>query len=240
VDIHKPKPWHGWREFLKEYATIVLGVLTAIGAEQAVESLHWHERMQTAQENLREDLRQASAPAQSTVLLTACGDAMLDGLARALLKPGDDWRPPFVIHAGSRSVVFVAPTYMLSTESWRNAQADGTANHFPGHTQALYATVYDRLAQLQAANNAAQAEIAELDSLAAPRPIDPQSRNNYLRLVYRVRAYVDMAAIRGDQFLTAAKALGVPAPDPTGDFILKAYQQACARFQAGEAEATLN
>ena len=41
MDIHKPKPWHGWREFLKEYVIIVVGVLTALAAEQAVEWLHW-------------------------------------------------------------------------------------------------------------------------------------------------------------------------------------------------------
>ena len=39
MDIHKPKPWHGWREFLKEYAIIFVGVLTALAAEQAVEAL---------------------------------------------------------------------------------------------------------------------------------------------------------------------------------------------------------
>jgi hypothetical protein len=40
VDIHKPKPWNGWREFLKEYGIIVLGVLTALALEQSVEALH--------------------------------------------------------------------------------------------------------------------------------------------------------------------------------------------------------
>jgi hypothetical protein len=29
---HKPKPWHGWREFLKEYVIVVVGVLTALAA----------------------------------------------------------------------------------------------------------------------------------------------------------------------------------------------------------------
>jgi len=41
MDIHKPKPWHGVREFLKEYVIIVVGVLTALGAEAVVEWLHW-------------------------------------------------------------------------------------------------------------------------------------------------------------------------------------------------------
>ena len=37
MDIHKPKPWRGWPEFLKEIGTIVIGVLIALGAEQGVE-----------------------------------------------------------------------------------------------------------------------------------------------------------------------------------------------------------
>ena len=38
MDIHKPKPWHGVREFLKEIGTIVIGVLIAIAAEQTAEA----------------------------------------------------------------------------------------------------------------------------------------------------------------------------------------------------------
>lgn len=41
MEIHKPKPWHTVREFLKEYAIIVLSVITALAAEQAVEWLNW-------------------------------------------------------------------------------------------------------------------------------------------------------------------------------------------------------
>ena len=32
VEFHKPKPFHNWREFLKEYVIIVLGVATALAA----------------------------------------------------------------------------------------------------------------------------------------------------------------------------------------------------------------
>jgi hypothetical protein len=42
MDIHKPKSWHGWREFLKEHAIIVVGVLTALAAEYSVVWLHDH------------------------------------------------------------------------------------------------------------------------------------------------------------------------------------------------------
>ena len=35
MEIHKPHPVHSWRAFLKEYAIVVLGVATALAAEQA-------------------------------------------------------------------------------------------------------------------------------------------------------------------------------------------------------------
>src|SRR5947199_8581478 len=56
MDIHKPKPWHGLREFLKEFATIVLGVLVALGAEQTVEALHRDNEVREARQALREEL----------------------------------------------------------------------------------------------------------------------------------------------------------------------------------------
>jgi len=41
VEIHKPKAVHGWRELLKEIGIIVIGVVIALGAEQAVDAIHW-------------------------------------------------------------------------------------------------------------------------------------------------------------------------------------------------------
>src|ERR1700760_1511713 len=57
MDIHKPKPWHGVRDFLKEYVIIVVGVLTALGAEQAVEWGHWRQEVKAGGEHLREEIR---------------------------------------------------------------------------------------------------------------------------------------------------------------------------------------
>jgi hypothetical protein len=40
MEAHKPKPWHGPGEFFREYLIIVVGVLTALGGEQAIEWMH--------------------------------------------------------------------------------------------------------------------------------------------------------------------------------------------------------
>jgi hypothetical protein len=57
MDLHKPKPWHSLREFLKEYLIIVVGVLTALGAEQVVETLHWRHEAELARRALAYDMR---------------------------------------------------------------------------------------------------------------------------------------------------------------------------------------
>src|SRR3982750_4937451 len=41
MHVHLPKPLHGWRAFAGEVGIIVIGVLIALGAEQAIEALHW-------------------------------------------------------------------------------------------------------------------------------------------------------------------------------------------------------
>ena len=56
MEIHKPKPIHNWREFLKEYAIIVLGVLTALSLEQAVENWREHRQYQEARQAMFDEL----------------------------------------------------------------------------------------------------------------------------------------------------------------------------------------
>jgi hypothetical protein len=58
MDIHKPKPWHGWPEFLREIGTIVIGVLIALGGEQLVEMQHWRHVVHEARDALKDDEKQ--------------------------------------------------------------------------------------------------------------------------------------------------------------------------------------
>ena len=53
--VHKAKAVHGWRDVLKEWGIIVLGVLTALAAEQTVEALHHREIVATGEAALRDN-----------------------------------------------------------------------------------------------------------------------------------------------------------------------------------------
>lgn len=62
MDIHKPKPWHGLGEFVKEIGTIVVGVLIALAGEQAVERLEWAHKVHAAEDAMRIELLEDDGP----------------------------------------------------------------------------------------------------------------------------------------------------------------------------------
>ena len=84
MEIHKPKAWHGWREFLKEYGIIVLGVLTALGAEQLVEWLHWRHEAHAAREAVALDYQRALFWVGETDVAAPCILRRLDELGAIL------------------------------------------------------------------------------------------------------------------------------------------------------------
>lgn len=64
MEIHKPKPWHGWREFLSEISVIVVGILIALAGEQTVEAVHRHIEGSALRAELREESHQILADAK--------------------------------------------------------------------------------------------------------------------------------------------------------------------------------
>jgi hypothetical protein len=86
MDIHKPKPVHGWRQFLNEILVIVVGVLIALGLDQFVEGLHWRHKVHQAEQNMRLELGRDRTDAAQYAILTACTDAYLDRMRDGLLR----------------------------------------------------------------------------------------------------------------------------------------------------------
>ena len=82
MDVRKPKFVNNWREFLKEYAIIVVGVLTALLAEQAVQSIDWHHKVDAAIGDMSQELGNADGPESYARL------AMHDCLANRLTVSG--------------------------------------------------------------------------------------------------------------------------------------------------------
>ena len=59
MEVHPPEhPIHTWRDFFIHIATIVVGLLIAIGLEQTVEAVHRHGELRETRESLRNELEE--------------------------------------------------------------------------------------------------------------------------------------------------------------------------------------
>lgn len=67
LDVHPPHhPAHSWRDFFIHIATIVVGLLIAVGLEQAVEGIHHHRERVELEERLRQEAEQNSKALDSS------------------------------------------------------------------------------------------------------------------------------------------------------------------------------
>ena len=155
MHFHRLKPLHGWREFIGEVGVIVLGVLIALGAEQAVEWFHWQSKVHEAEAAIGRDLALTSDVASERIAIARCSDDRLALLRSAILTSGDHWNtilPEKTDGVSFRNQTYLAPVRLWNTQVWDSLVADGTAAHFDTERARTYALLYHTI-QLLAADN---------------------------------------------------------------------------------------
>ena len=132
MDIHKPKPWHSLREFLKEYVIIVVGVLTALAAEQGVEWAHWRHVVAEERAVLNRNLQGNDYAMRYRVWIEPCVQRRLADLDELFHR-----------HARGEPLRIVGkigrPNYILGgTRALDLTVADGSLAHMPLDEKARY------------------------------------------------------------------------------------------------------
>ena len=72
MHVHLPKPLHGWRAFVGEVGIIVIGVLIALAADEAVETLRWHHQVLLAEEELKSPIERDLVNAAQRTMEATC------------------------------------------------------------------------------------------------------------------------------------------------------------------------
>ena len=137
MEIPKPKPIRNWREFLKEYAIIVIGVLTALAAEQGVEALHWHYRVQDALAAIRLEVRDDNGPqAYTRAAAMVCFDKQLDAIQAAI--EADRSRADITALIAR----YDPPSRTWDSNAWDSMLASGVAAHVPPEEMIEWGQMY--------------------------------------------------------------------------------------------------
>ena len=200
MDIHKPRPWHSAREFLKEYAIIVVGVLTALAGEQAVEWSHQQTELREAREALHEEVVEGATAIRVMALENRCQLGELDR-AEAWAEGGP--RPPLM-----KKVIFPFP----SDAVWESVKA-GAVTRMPLREKLDYVRYY-----FQAANNRSfygpmRDQSISLTTYLAWDTLAPAEARTLVRDLARQRQVVHVMLDNAPSELAAArKAGGEPRP----------------------------
>jgi hypothetical protein len=197
MDIHKPKAWHGGRELLKEIAIIVLGVLIALGAEQAAQALEWAYKARLAEDLMRAEIsgddgpqvyfRIATAPCEMQ-RLTEIRGLIEDGAARNVLV--------------QRVKLLHGPQYTWDSAAYRAADSSGVLVHLPPDLLSALSQFYELMPSLEGYSERESTSLAHLHALSAKGgAISEAERLSLLAAVEELSN--DIVWIRNDTLNTA-------------------------------------
>jgi hypothetical protein len=157
----KPRLFSDWREFLREFIIIVLGVLTALIAQQWVQSLDWRNKVRAAVSDMDQELSNGNGP-QAYVRL-AIHQCLSDRL-RALRN---------TINSGDRSAsrrqidAIDLPLRNYNSHARQAANSSDIAAQIPADTMYEYRIVYALVPELDDVHREELDDLAELRSLPA-------------------------------------------------------------------------
>jgi len=158
MEVHKPKLIANWRELFKEWGIIVLGVLTALLAEQAVQSFEWHQKIEAAVADMINELSAGDGPqAYTRIAIHDCVASHLDAL-RASIERGD--------RSTSRNLIagFYLPNRTWDSLAREAATASDVSAHMPHDRMLQYRIAYEMVPDMQ---RLAEKELADLGHLRA-------------------------------------------------------------------------
>jgi hypothetical protein len=211
MDIHRPKPVHGWREFLKEVGIVVLGVLIALSAEQTVEWFHWRHEAGQAETHLRRDAAVILDDMLERLEIQKCQDGRLTLMRDRLLASGANWTamPPFYTTGAPAGSTYAHPMRSWPTTSWSNAVASTAATHLPDEQLNHYARIF-AAAEREANDQTTEHEASsELNVLGLPLTLSPDQKVTVLRIIEAERARNRVMAYEANNALPHFTALGM-------------------------------
>ena len=156
---HKHEPIHGWREFLKEVAIIVLGVLIAIGAEQLVQAAHQRHEESQAKSIIRNEIALSLGRLQSRMAIHDCVNRRIEEIQK-------------ILDIAASDATIVTPSWIgrpqywsFLNSRWQAESQAGRAALIDGRRLSDYGIMYNRMQNLLDDMGVEQTDWARLRTL---------------------------------------------------------------------------
>lgn len=200
------QPAHGWPAFATEITIVVLGVLIALGAQQAVDA--WNTRRDVAEFRAALDAELAESLG-GYQLRMAQGPCLRSRLAQleAWQREWRDGDGPALSSTIGRPLAAIP-----SSSVWRSG-AGATAARLPLKERLAYAALYDALDQYQALSLREVSSWQELFAYDQATRLTPAEVNRLRGLILAARSTDRSISLNHPEILASAAQIGVrPAP----------------------------
>jgi hypothetical protein len=161
MEVRKRKLVANWRELFKEWGIIVLGVLTALLAEQAVQSIEWRHKVDVAIGDMTQEMANGNGPEAYARL--AMHDCLADRLsaARTAVEIGDRMR--------SRQFIGTVwlPNRTYEAQARDSANGSDVGSHMPTMQMRKFRIVYALIPEMDRLNDKELSDLARLRALPA-------------------------------------------------------------------------
>lgn len=210
MDIHLPKPIHGWRAFIGEVGIIVLGVLIALGFGQLAETIHEGTIASQARDAVRAEVRENLWWLEYRRLREPCIRRRLAELDDLLARARRGEPTPLVHRIG------ILPHAKITTLRWQaNAQA-GRASLFTGDEQRMLGNMYyttDQFMQSQSEEEVTWSKMRFIQGLQQFTPADVHDLSIFLAEAHNQNFIILLSFYRAHQW---GDRLGLTAGNQTG------------------------
>lgn len=181
-------PSMGWPAFWSEILIVVLGVVIALAANEAVEQWNWRKKVAEAETRLKGDITWVFLWSAEKSVSQPCVDAQLAALNRVVLEGGDALAPmPVLTTLGPQQVVRM-PTRPWRFPVWEALLGDGTASHFSPQRQAIMGRISEDMALARVYEAETRVLGGALLVMRDPIALDPTVRMEPLTRINALRS----------------------------------------------------
>lgn len=208
MHVHLPKPLHGWRAFVGEVGIIVIGVLIALGFEQVVESMRWHERAAAARERLHAEIGHEYLIAEERLMVEGCLDKQLDRIEKVLLSSNGTLAALPVEREDDFTYVYRWPSRSWADSAWQSVITEGVSPYLNDKERELLPIHYNQIQRIRDDNADEDKAAGDLLALARPLPLDPMVRSTFVRTIEAERLRNELMAEMAKQINERIEQLG--------------------------------
>ena len=223
-------PSMGWRAFWSEIVIVVLGVVIALAANEAVQDWSWRNKVRDSETRLHGDITWTFLWVAEKYVSQPCIDAQLAALSRIVLESEDTLKPQPVFTANTKvQYVVRMPNRPYRFPTWDALVADGTASHFAPERQAFFGRISDDMAQARAGETESRRLMGRLLVMRDPIPLDPMVRAELLTNINELRSLTTIEALNSQQRMRRIADAGNA---PTAD-IVERFLNASGKYPSG-------